>query len=235
MEEKMRLLYVALIGLFFTSCAALEPPKRWTEDNIFYSSKSPSLQIDVPDEFIYIGEFDGDYMAGKSLDPSIKTHTKRVLYNFGVIGENKRLLKLYQINIETLPIDQYWTPWSIKDSMLMHGMLKQGDENYPYAVVNRSHIGNLTSQYLLDKGIITPSCVLSLSATRRYGSNNNVRMHINYMEDVSSYSEYDIESCSDWNKLPLFNDKQKNFIKKFEERAKEAIQLSPYTSPMKAK
>jgi hypothetical protein len=231
----MKLLYFALIGLFCTSCAALEPPKRWTEDNIFYSSKSPTLQIDVPEEFKYIGEFDGDYKVGNTLNPSIKTKTKRVLYNFGVIGENKQLLKLYQINIETLPIDNYWTPWSVKDSMLTHGMLKQGDKNYPYQIDNRSNVGNLTSQYLLDKGIITPPCVIALSATRRYGSNNNVRMHINYMEDVSNYSKYDVESCLDWNKFTLFNDKQKNFIKTFEERAKEAIQLSPYAPPTKAK
>lgn len=230
----MRLLHIALVGFILTSCAALEPPNRWTENNILYSSKYPTLQFEVPDEFKYIGEFDGDYMVGRTLDKSDKAKAKRVLYNFGVIGDNNFLKKLYQINIETLSGNEWWTPWTVHNSMLMHGIIKQGDERYPYGIRNRSNVGNLTSQYLIDKEILSPSCVLGLSATKRYGSNNNVRMHINYMEDVSNYSEYDIESCKDWNKVSSFNDKQKKFLVSFEKRAKGAIQLLPYSPPKKA-
>ncbi len=226
---KMRIFLLSLLSLIIVGCVALEPPKRYADGNTFYSSKTPSIQIEVPQEYKYLGEVDGNYKAKHITNPSRTAGVKWVSYNYGHVDTNNYLSKLIQINIQQLKAGNSFSAYLVNtQTSLKHGIIELNNTNFQYAISLREDVGNFASQLLLDKGISSPGCILAISIGRRYGASNNSKMYLNYTEDISNFQDFGVESCEDWKDINLLNEQQINFLQNFENSIKSIIKVSDY-------
>ncbi len=154
-------------------------------------------------------------------------------YNVHIISDAEKdlyLNKLIQINLQKLvDINKRFSPNLVNTkTALKHGIIKLNNTNFQYAIHPKEHFGNVTSQFLLDKGVTTSSCVLKFSISRRYGANNNVKIYLNYLEDISNFQDFGVESCVDWKEINFLNYKQKKFLQNFENSIKNILKVSDY-------
>ena len=220
----MKIYIFFIVSLFvFTGCT-LEPPVINTEGNTFYSSKNPSIQIELPIDFEYLGSIDKSFQARRLNDSGQTDKAEKKIYLYGHLTNDNYLKKLIRISVLELKVGKHWTPETIRvKNPLKRDIVKLGMRNFQYGIKAKKTTGRLAAQYLLDKGITTPRCNMWMVFGRVFG--DNVKMYISYYEDVSNFKEFGIDSCEGWNEKEMLNDKQKEYLKEFEKRAHNSIKI----------
>ncbi|MDH3328211.1 MAG: hypothetical protein OEM01_03170 [Desulfobulbaceae bacterium] len=222
----MKSIILVTVSLFILAgCGAMEPSVISTEKNTFSSTKKPSIQIELPTVFEYLGNIDDPLLLESSRGiefPSLQT--ERNFYFYGQISDDNYLQKLITINVLELPFGSYWNPETIRiTNPLKREDVKLGPKKFQCCIHSTETTGSLTGQFLLDKGITTPRCYMRMLFGNVFGE--NVKMYISYYEDASRFKEFDIDSCQDWDEKEALNDKQKEFLEGFEKRALNSIRI----------
>jgi len=198
------------------------------EGSSFFSSRNPSVNIELPSSYSYLGMFENTFNP-RRLDegeprPTVKAEANSYLYV--QLSSNERYLeKMVQIKTLELPVRECWHP----DTMLIvknpfkKSAVKLGKQYLQYSIKAEEATTPLSAQYLLDNGITTSGCYMSMLIGRVFS--DNVKMYIYIYEDISNFKEFDIDSCQEWKEYKSLNDKQKEFIQEFENRVHNSIKF----------
>ncbi|MBU0945379.1 MAG: hypothetical protein KJ804_05160 [Proteobacteria bacterium] len=218
-------IFVIIAIFVFTGCATIEPPVINTEGNTYYSSKTPSIHIELPLEFEYLGTIEKDFRAQQLNYSEHSTKAKNTINIYGSITNNNYMKKLIVISVLKLSSGKRWSPETLINhrKLLKSNIVKLGDRNFQYDIKARKTTGILVAQYLLDKGITTPKCNMRMVFGRVF--RDNIKMYISYYEDVSNYNDFSVYSCEGWFEKEMLNDKQKEYLKEFEIRAHDSIKV----------
>lgn len=211
--------------LVIAGCGSLEPPVIKTEGNIYSSTNNPTIQIDLPVEFKYLGS-SNRFVEIRRISGSETTLMAEKDTHIYVDLTNDNYLKgLVRINLLELSSGKRWHPETIRTkNPLKRGVLKKDSRNFQYSIKATRTTGRFTSQFLLDKGITTPTCNLWLL----YGKvlYRNVKIYLSYYEDISNFKEFGIDSCKGWSEKEELNGKQMEYLEEFEKRAHNNIKIN---------
>ncbi len=208
--------------LFFVSlfliggCASLEPPVIEVTENTYSSSKNPSVKIELPLDFKYLGHINKRLPGVKGMDYKIYIYAN-------LIGDNF-LQKSVKVSTQTLH-NKIWSGNTHRwmRNPLKFNVLKVDSKKFNYSVKVHKGIGKFSDPFLVDKGIVIPTCIMSMSLRRVFPA--QVAMFIDYFEDLSNYEKFRIDSCEDWREKELLNDKQMKYLEEFEQRALNSIKI----------
>ena len=140
-----------------------------------------------------------------------------------LIGDNF-LQKSVKVSTQTLH-NNIWSGHTHRwlRNPLKFNVLKVGSKTFNYSVKVHKGIGKFSDPFLVDKGIVIPTCIMSMSLRRVFPV--KVVMIIDYFEDLSNYEKFRIDSCEDWREKELLNDKQMKYLEEFEQRALNSIKI----------
>jgi hypothetical protein len=215
--------FVIVCLLMMLSCAA-RGTKRGVQDNIFYSSSNPAINIKISPDFVYTGsEIQNQCVHDRSKnenpivyafrppnvvnqEPSVRVFASNESHQF----YNSELKRRIKIDISTLTTPyHFWRPDRIFDRVqnkLASGVVSINGKKYQYCVfMDTSSSGTCW----LVKGIGRMATVKGVS-----------KININYEENLEG--KY---TCSDWEKAYLLNNGQKVFLNEFNERSEKDIQI----------
>lgn len=220
------IIIVTVSLLVIAGCGALEPPVITTKKHTFFSSKQPSIEIDLPQDFEYLGTIDKPYWSEISyVDPApITSRTERKIYLYGQLTKDNYLQKLITIVVLELPAGKQWADEPIRvNKPLKRTDVKFGGKRFQCCIKPTETTDRYTGEYLLENGITTAKCYMWMQCGRVFGE--NVKMYTAYYEDVSKFEEVDTDSCLNWFNKATLNDKQKQFLEGFEARAYQNIRI----------
>jgi hypothetical protein len=205
---KNLLLLIIVIGLLF-GCAGV---KRGVQDNLFYSSSNPKMNVLINADFKYAEskketELAYNPMAGSAAN--VKT------YNYLFINQlNNRLIEI-QIH-EIITSNWFWRPGYLRDvkNKIDSGDLMINGEKYEYCVaVQERSLG---------------SCMLNKYLCRTVGGNSNYRIFISYSQYIEGYS-----LCKKWVKNHLTSS-EKEYLKNFIADSEKDFTILDYQDPTSA-
>jgi hypothetical protein len=205
-------------------------PKRGAQDNVFYSSSNPAINIKINPAFAYTGseiqnqcvhelpkdEKNPIVMGVQYSKPGRKGGVP-VLPKHDVFANkenhqfyNSELKRRIKIDISTLTTpNHFWWSGSLFDQVknkLASGVVSINGKKYQYCVfADMSSSGN---------------CWLVKSLGRIVSVNEDSKININYEENLEG--KY---TCSDWKKAYLLNNDQKVFLNEFNESSEKDIQI----------
>ena len=211
--------------LVVAGCGGLEPPVINTEGNTYSSSKMPSIQIEFPVDFEYLGSMEKYFQVQTTGGTERTLKAKNNTYFYGSITNDNFMKKLIVISVLKLRIGKYWTPQTLSrlKNPLKRDIVKLGTRNFQYGIIASRTTRRFIESYLLDKGITTPTCNMSMVFGRVFS--NNVKMYIRYYEDISNFKEVSNYPCEAWFEKEMFHDNQKEYLKEFETRALNSIKV----------
>jgi len=204
------------------SCAGMET-KRGVQDNIFYSSSNPKINIKINPDFTYTGSEIQDqcvYDRTKDENPIVKRGKlhwagSTPLHNVFARKEshkfyNSELKRRIKIDISTITTQEhFWLSDRLFDQVknkLASGVVSINGKKYQYCVfTDMSSLGN---------------CWLVKSLGRIVSAKSDSKMNIIYEENLEG--KY---TCSDWEKAYLLNNDQKVFLNEFIESGEKDIQI----------
>lgn len=217
MRRTLMYFFMIVCLLIMFSCAGMET-KRGVQDNIFYSSSDPKINIKINPDFAYTGSEiqnqcvhdpyrDQNYIVQRGL--STKNPIQRVFANKESHKfYNSELKRRIKIDISTVTTDDHsWRPGGLFDlvkNKLASGVVAINGKKYQYCVfADMSSSG--TCWLVKSLGII-------VSAKR------DSKMNINYEENIEG--KY---TCSDWKNAYLLKNDQKVLLNEFIESSKKDI------------
>jgi len=218
--------YLIILAVFIGSygCSGLQV-KRSVQDNIFYSSANPKLQIKISPEYQYIGSTERSYHSGSEA-LSIDT----VSYTF-VRVEDNAVKKGIIIRINTLH-SGIWLSRGKGDLVKwMKNKLETGDVTingkvYDYGVQAFSRVFDKdTTNLITSKGYSISRCYM-LKALSRVTSyyREGEKIDIFYVEDASQFQGIRYR-WKGWKSIDLLSANQKEFLKKYIERSLKDFQI----------
>lgn len=90
----MKKIILTLVMITLTGCAGLnlEAPERWTSNNVFYSTKLPSIALTIQDPDM---DFAGSYDDNKVVE-SMRggSHTGKTTTNYNFTGQQRQQLRI---------------------------------------------------------------------------------------------------------------------------------------------
>ncbi len=197
---------ILFCSFFVYGCSGLQI-KRGVQNNVFYSSSKPKLNIEVNPEFLYSGdvqEHSNQFLDSSSLKiPHIRVER----YSFKNNNNNR------EIHIITKHLTEkniYWRPFDFKNvkNVIDAGTKTFNDKTYQYGVFN-----------LIQK----QKCYLVKVIGRITGGNRKTQMVIYYAEELGYKN-----NCSRWeNRMSLTNE-QKERLKSFLEDFQNDISILDY-------
>lgn len=225
MIRKISILILAVLSMFFVGCAALNIERTVSMNNEFYSSYTPKIQVNVNQDFTYLGEFqDSRYVAHKesSGGTTIAIHT----YTFIEPDENNYVNKGVAIKITTID-EGYVLPdlYSNVKNPIDSGFTKINGEQYQYCITPSTSIMTSDERKLknliVSKGYHFSNLYLVKLLGRRVDAENKTKFEIYYIEDLSH-----LDSTNDryW-KANCLSLNQIEFVKEFEKNVQKSFQL----------
>jgi hypothetical protein len=223
MKVKILNFFMILCSGFVLSCAEMKV-ERGVQNNIFYSSANPKIKIEINPDFKYIDDIEGTYyleyewqFGGSKVD--------KVIYLFGIIGNNKILERGIVIRIYTMRWG-YWLPDLFANTKykLNSGFVKISKERYQYAVFPSTERYGDVEVYLFDKGVKVPNCCIVKSIARIVGNDKGSFVIIDYIEDIN-FNRDRKYSCKEWREVNQLSDDQKVYLKQFLDRSKKNIKI----------
>jgi hypothetical protein len=223
-RHKMRVLYffIAVCFAFTFGCAGMTPERGVRQDNTFYSSAFPKLEVNIHPDFEYIGK--AEEKEHKKDVQQRGTHASdRESYLFGYI-EDAKIKKGVVVRIQTLVATRaYWLPdiFGRVKNKLDSGTVKIQGRTYQYMVVASSRMGRKYERdFITNKGYIIPNAFLVKVLGKINGSKDEILIHIDYFEDIS-----DKYSRRDWIDKDTLTTEQQSFLEAFNVRSEENIQI----------
>jgi hypothetical protein len=192
--------------LIIFSCAGMET-KRGVQDNIFYSSSNPKINIKMNPDFAYTGSGTNQKRGHDSFKGQVSKSTGIKIERYKFF--NKDLKRNIEIKISTLTTaNWYWRPGHFDwvKNKLDSGAVTINRKKYQYCVfTDRSSSG---------------TCWLVKGLARIVSSKSDSKMNIYYSEKLgSSYI------CSKWENKNLLTDDQKVLLDEFIESSEKDIQI----------
>ena len=220
MRRTLMYFFMIVCLLIMFSCAGMEP-KRGVQDNIFYSSSDPAINIKINPDFAYTGsEIQNQCVYDPWIDKNSPLRTDSAftgpLIMYRVFAEkeshkfyNSELKRKINITISTITIqDHYWRP-SLFDQVknkLATGDVAINGKKYQYCV-----FADMSSSV---------NCWLVKALGRIVSAKRDSKMNIYYEENLEG--KY---TCSDWEKAYLLNNDQKVFLNELIESSEKDIQI----------
>jgi len=198
---------------------------RFVQENVFYSTSDPSIEIAVRPEFQYVGEAKStrtvEYKRG---DGKGVVHENSFI--FVKAGKNNKIQKGIVISIST--IDYGYILQNLfagVEDFLDAGYVKINGENYQYNI-NASYttLRNYETSFIVGKGYNVPKCILMKGLGKRVSPHNRTKIHIFYIEDAhlgirKKYQPHD------WNDAKSLKNEQKIYINKFIARSNDSFHI----------
>lgn len=203
-----RLLFIILLCSIITiSCAGLKT-ERGVQDNTFYSSLNPSINIRVDSAYDYQKTDTKSQNVFSSTHTTAVTNMKYETYVFFNSADEKRII----IRIAALNNPKWYmkpADYSKAPNIIMFGTEEFNNKKYQYGV------------YPI---IYENSCYLLKDCERIVGSNDNVRFNILFADRLGDKSLFYL-----WNDKKKLNSDQEEHIRVFLEDFKKDITVSSYS------
>jgi hypothetical protein len=195
---------VCLLIIF--SCAGMKT-KRGVQDNIFYSSSNPKINIKINPDFAYTGSGTNQMRGHDSRRSQVSKSTGIEIERYKFF--NKDLKRNIEIKISTLTTANWYWRSGLFDRVknkLDSGVETISGKRYQYCVfTDRSSSG---------------TCWLVKGLGRIVSANSDSVMHIYYSENLEG--KY---TCSDWENKNLLTDDQKVLLDELIECCEKDIQI----------
>lgn len=224
----MKKIVIYFLFLVITGCAGVsetseEANRGVTYDNIFFSEKKPTLNINISKEFSYFGHYHEKKFL-QYTDGNGGAYHDTDSYYFIQNKNNKRISKIISIEISKISFGFYgpdiysWMNPNLNSETINHlGEYYQSGITVSGFACNDEKKSNL----FINKGYILPNTFLLRATGRRFGHNNNYLFNIYYAEDINQ------EQLSPKNlKNNTLSDKEKSFLNSFSKRAIDSFSFS---------
>jgi len=210
--------------IFFSSYAGMKV-ERSVQDNLFFSAYDPQIKIKVASEFDYIGKVEKhEYKSYSTSFGGCNTH--RETYIFGYV-DNDILKK--GVGITIMKTDKgYWQPnlFGNLEKKMASGFEKMHGERYQYCVNSSNLFNKKEEEFILNKEINVPGCLIWKAFARRVGTEYNIKIYIGYFEAIN-YNQNDKHSYrnKDWRNTNILTDKQKTYMREFINRSEKSFEI----------
>jgi hypothetical protein len=197
--------FFGVATLFFIfSCAGLEV-KRGVQDNVFYSSSFPNINLKIDPDL----KFSDKKEINKTFEWYNYKQERYIFKNdnsnkFIVITINEIIDRFGKMEVSYLTSRFFLNIENRLDS----GTTKLNDDKYHYCVyIDKSSSGN---------------CYLKKTLMRLLGSGSGI-FEITYIENIS----YNLTNylCSEWENAKLFKNDQKSYLEGFIKRSEKNYQI----------
>lgn len=223
----MKSIVIVFVSLFvIAGCGVKDSPVTTGKGHTFSSSTSPTIKIDLSQDFEYLGTLnEPQWTETLEVDPApITTKTERIFYLYGQLTDFHYLQKFISIVVLELPVGKQWADEPIRiKKPLVRTSVKLGRNDFQCCIKPAETTDRFSEQYFHDNGITTPKCYMRMSCKRVFGK--NVKIFASYYEDVSKFTEFGIDSCLNWYDKGTFNDKQEKYLEGFRTRAVKSINI----------
>lgn len=207
------------------SCVGYRNIERNVRDNnIFYSSHYPKIDIKINPDFKYIGKQERAKHIKYAYDPG-GSKVEANTYTFCQIGDNKIVKKGVLIGFYRIS-QGYWLPdlFSNVKNKLDSGSVKIKGKSYQYAVNAAARFfPRDVKEAIYDRGYIISNCYLWKGLARTVTRTEDTKTYIYYFEDIA-YGDIKY-GCGQWQNATMLSDEQTVFLKEFIDRSEKNIQI----------
>lgn len=213
-----------MVACFMLTFGCVKVERKVLDNNIFYSSKNPLLNIKVNPELEFIGKADAKIYRDYTTSPGGTFH-KNEAYIFGRIHEHT-LQSAVIISFTTMR-KGYYLPdvFSKIKNKIDSGSLKINKKRFHFCVyASSSPLVSYQETFLDDKGYVIPNCFLVKAYNRRTSIRNedDTLVTISYLEDIFYRTGY---RCKDWKNVNAFAKEQSEFLTEFVKRSEQSMQI----------
>ena len=220
-----------LVVLFFmlAGCAQIGlTSKRVVSDNIFYSTSSPKIKVEVDDNLKFIGE-----KHLKNIRVGNGTNSQDKNYYIFAEEKNGHAVKGLTIGIGKIS-PGYWASDIFMNykNKIIEGVVNLNGKDF-IQIVQAGSIGQKTEKIILDNGLIPAGKVFVSIYGKNYGVDSNIQLKIIYWEDLSLYNERigssGLNDTSGWYHREVYTDKKESLFSEFLQKANKSFNVSDIT------